>query len=174
MQIPTFDGDIGQFKEWWQQYSIAVDKQPIENVLKLAHLKSCFNGIAAATIARFQLTNENYSAIVKLLHEKFGNEEKIIDNLTRQLYLVKPATSYKEVRPTFKKIDGLIRQLQLPIGDIDSRMIRMHLMSKFRRWIVVKLEEEKARSRHWTLDKLRRTMHNILDTQDNANEHCSK
>ena len=50
MQLPVFNGEIGQWKEFWQQFRIATDTKPIDKVYKLAYLKSCLRGNSSSKL----------------------------------------------------------------------------------------------------------------------------
>ena len=48
-------------------------------VLKFSYLKSMLKVSALSAIAGIPLTSENYSLVVKLLQERFGRKEAIVD-----------------------------------------------------------------------------------------------
>ena len=50
-------------------------------VLKFSYLKSVLKGSALSAIAGIPLTSENYSLVVKLLQERFGRKEAIVESL---------------------------------------------------------------------------------------------
>ena len=54
-------------------------------VLKFSYLKSVLKRSALSAIAEIPLTSENYSLVVKLLQERFGWKEAIIDSLCFKL-----------------------------------------------------------------------------------------
>ena len=49
-------------------------------VSKFSYLKSVLKGSALSAIAGIPLTSENYSLVVKLLQERFGRKEAIVES----------------------------------------------------------------------------------------------
>ncbi|KRX72384.1 hypothetical protein T06_11944 [Trichinella sp. T6] len=71
-KLPTFDGDILQFKAFWDQFNAAVHRRKdLEDVTKFVHLRSCLTGAALHAISGVTTAAENYPAVVQLLHDRF-------------------------------------------------------------------------------------------------------
>ncbi|KAK6028766.1 hypothetical protein OSTOST_05147 [Ostertagia ostertagi] len=61
LEIPFFDGDMVEFPEFWELFSIAVHNNPaLVPSSKFVHLKSKLRGKAKDLIASVQLSAENY------------------------------------------------------------------------------------------------------------------
>ena len=82
LQIPVFDGNLQQWQEFWDIYKATIhEQQTMPAVLKFSYLKSVLKGSALSAIAGIPLTSENYSLVVKLLQERFGRKEAIVESL---------------------------------------------------------------------------------------------
>ena len=78
LSLPTFDGDILKWQEFWDVYSTAVHEQDIPDVTKFNYLKGSIRSAAATAISGISVTNDNYSSAVKISQDKFGKKENII------------------------------------------------------------------------------------------------
>ncbi|KRX29397.1 hypothetical protein T05_7852, partial [Trichinella murrelli] len=68
--LPTYSGDILEFKAFWGQFDGAVHRRrDFDNVTKFVHLKSCLSGEALQLANGLTVTAENYEELVKLLHD---------------------------------------------------------------------------------------------------------
>lgn len=72
--IKTFDGNVTQWKLYYESFKAAVHESNLSNIEKFNYLKSFLKGNALQVIDGLALTNENYEAALKLLQERFGNE----------------------------------------------------------------------------------------------------
>ncbi|KRZ96469.1 hypothetical protein T08_15187 [Trichinella sp. T8] len=64
-KLPTFDGDILQFKAFWDQFNAIVHRrEDFEDVTKFVHLRSCLAGAALNAINGVETAAENYLAVV--------------------------------------------------------------------------------------------------------------
>ena len=73
------------------------------------------DGPAAATIAGLALSSANYSIAVKLLHERFGNRQLVINSLMESLLKLSCVSSMvdiKRVRMVHEMIESNVRSLQ--------------------------------------------------------------
>ena len=80
--MPVFDGNIQQWQEFWDSFNSAIhEQQTLPAVSKFNYLKSVLKVSASSVIAGIPLTSENYTVAVKLLHERFGRKEAIVEAL---------------------------------------------------------------------------------------------
>ncbi|KRZ53703.1 hypothetical protein T02_8589 [Trichinella nativa] len=64
-KLPTFDGDILQFKAFWDQFNAIVHRrEDLEDVTKFVHLRSNLAGAALNAINGVATAAENYLAVV--------------------------------------------------------------------------------------------------------------
>ncbi|XP_003368715.1 Tas retrotransposon peptidase A16 superfamily [Trichinella spiralis] len=63
-KLPTYSGDILEFKAFWDQFDGAVHRiKDFDNVTKFVHLKSCLSGEALQLANGLTVTAENYEDI---------------------------------------------------------------------------------------------------------------
>ena len=65
----------------------------LANVDKLCYLRNMLEGVPYNTIAGFALTESNYEEAVKLLRERFGRRDLIVNSHMDSLANIKPITS---------------------------------------------------------------------------------
>ncbi|KRZ14060.1 Protein ZBED8 [Trichinella zimbabwensis] len=79
-KLPTFDGDILQFKAFWDQFNAAVhQREDLKDVTKFMHLRSCLAGPALHAITGVTTAAKNYPAVVQLLHDRFYRVSDVLD-----------------------------------------------------------------------------------------------
>ena len=93
LNLPTFDGNILCWQEFWDVFNSSVHEQEIPNVTKFSYLKSTLCGTAANAIHGISITNDNYKTAIDLLKERFGKSEVIIETLYSQLQHMPVATN---------------------------------------------------------------------------------
>ena len=85
LQLPNFDGNILRWPEFWDIYKSSVHRQDIPKVVKYSYLKGVLRGSAASAITGVSITNEGYDVAIRILQEKFGNKEAIVEALYAKL-----------------------------------------------------------------------------------------
>ncbi|KRX21505.1 hypothetical protein T07_12837 [Trichinella nelsoni] len=79
-KLPTYDGDVLQFKSFWDQFEAAVHRrEDLQDFTKLVHLRSCLTGAAREAIDGVTTSAENYQAVVQLLHDRFYRPSDVLD-----------------------------------------------------------------------------------------------
>ena len=77
LNLPTFDGNLLHWQEFWDIFDSVVHHQDISNVTKFSYLKNSLRGAASSAICWVSVTNDNYLMVIKLLKEKFRNQRAI-------------------------------------------------------------------------------------------------
>lgn len=77
--LPKFRGNVTQWISFWDSFKSAVhDNKSITTIDKFHILIGQLEGVAARSIQGLAITNDNYTAAVELLHERFGKTQMII------------------------------------------------------------------------------------------------
>ena len=87
----------------------------INDVEKMNYLRGLLDRPAAATIAGLTLSSANYSIAVKLLHERFGNHQLVINSHMESLLKLSCVSSMvdiKRIRMVYDMIESNVRSLQ--------------------------------------------------------------
>ncbi|KRZ58658.1 hypothetical protein T02_1348 [Trichinella nativa] len=122
-KLPTFDGDILQFKAFWDQFNAAVHRRDdLEDVTKFVHLRSCLAGPALHAISDVTTAAENYPAVVQLLHDRFYRVSDVLDvHILKIFSVTKEASKGKEgLLALHEKLNGHLLELRAIGTDLDT------------------------------------------------------
>ncbi|KRY27666.1 hypothetical protein T01_4414 [Trichinella spiralis] len=132
-KLPTYSGDILEFKAFWDQFDGAVHRRKdFDNVTKFVHLKSCLSGEALQLANGLTVTAENYEELVKLLHDRFHRTTDTLDAHINRHHELQQASSHsrKELLRLHDDINSQLLEIRALGRDIDTRDTK--LISGFR------------------------------------------
>ena len=90
LQLKKFTGNIVEWQAFWDAFRDTVhNSTQLTSVEKFHYLYSLLEGTAVRAIQGLQLTSNNYDIAVKLLKERFGNKQKIINAYIEKLNRVR-------------------------------------------------------------------------------------
>jgi len=170
LSLPTFDGNLLHWQEFWDIFDSTVNQQNISNVSKFRYLKNSLRGAAASAVCGISVTIDNYLTVIEILKEKFGNRQAIVEVLYSQLqHLPIAMNQFVEIKGTYEAIEKIMRQLESQKEDIaHQRIIIQQILSKFTTDVIVKLEELKKLNEYWTVDLLRESLKHYITVHTNA------
>ena len=176
LQLPTFDGNIKNWQEFWDAFKSSIDEQTnLSDVSKFSYLKGILRGSALSAITGIPITGDNYPLVVKLLKERFGNKEAIIESLYSKLQNLRRAGSgFSDIRRTCDEIEKCLRQLEAqgePVNE--QRTLIQQIISKFPMDVIIKLEESKEPMRPWTMPALREAICRYVTVHENVHRYVS-
>ncbi|GFQ73819.1 DUF1758 domain-containing protein [Trichonephila clavata] len=92
LTLESFSGkDISSFPSFWARFKSAVDDNSnLNDVDKFSYLKSVVTSDAELAIRGLTLTPENYAKAVKILEDRFGRKELIVDYHMNRLLNLSP------------------------------------------------------------------------------------
>ena len=107
LKIPTFQGDVMKWAEFWELYAIAVHNNPkFANVQKFVVLKSHLAGVALKSIQWIPVTGDGYTQAVEVLKERFDLEDVRKETLLKEL-LNMPSVRHGDLMGMWSLIDHL-------------------------------------------------------------------
>ena len=115
LDFPTFNGDPLQWKSFWDTFECIVDKDDsIDDMMKFTYLRQKLEGQAKIALDGLTLTKANYREAVKLLKERFGDEQFIIQSHMDELLALEPCESgnVESLRKLYDVVEVHIRNLQ--------------------------------------------------------------
>ena len=174
LQLPVFDGNLQQWHEFWNIYKATIhDQQTLPAVSKFSNLKSLIKGSALSAIAGISLTSENYSSVIKLLQEKFGRKEAIVESLYSKLQnLQRTGNTFADIRWVSETIEKILRQFEAQGEFIDEqRALIQQIISKYPQEVIIKLEETKEPVIPWTVKSLRKAICHYVTVQENVQRY---
>ncbi|GFX63419.1 DUF1758 domain-containing protein [Trichonephila clavipes] len=118
LTLESFSGkDISSFPSFWARLNSAVhENSSLNDVDKFSYLKSVVTSDAELAIRGLTLTSENYAKAIKILENRFGRKELIVDFHMNRLLNLTP------VRKSFDVIAlrNLYDQLEINIRGLES------------------------------------------------------
>jgi hypothetical protein len=114
LNLPTFSGNPLQWFTFWDSFEAAVhSNSTLGDVQKFSYLKAQLVGDASRAIARFPLTNHNYTKAIQLLKELFGNPTKVINaHMQSLLDLQNPNYELASLQLFYDTMENHIRGLE--------------------------------------------------------------
>ena len=124
LDLKSFDGDVLKWQSWWDQYEAAVHNQPkMANVNKFCHLQRLLGTSAEECIAGLALTNENYPEAIKLLKDRYGNKQVLINVYVQNFEGLRRVTTMnkvKDLRSLHDAVVSTIRNLEVLNVEADT------------------------------------------------------
>ena len=116
LTLPKFNGDSLKWKPFLDSFNIAVgENDELSGVEKMNYLRSLLTEKAEQTISGLALSNENYPIAMKLLEERFGDEQIIISSHMNKLLELPKIMNVKDItglRILYDTAESQIRSLQ--------------------------------------------------------------
>ena len=107
LKIPTFQGDIMKWAEFWELFVVAVHNNPkFAKVQKFVVLKSHLTGIALKSIQGIPVTGDGYTQAVEALRERFELDDVRRETLLKDL-LNMPSVRHNDLKAMRSLIDHL-------------------------------------------------------------------
>nr|XP_047141395.1 uncharacterized protein LOC124816304 [Hydra vulgaris] len=116
LTLPKYSGDPMTFQSFWDSFDSAIhSNQVLNDISKFNYLKSLLEGNASLSIQGLAITGENYRTAIKILKERFGDEQVIISAHMDALLNIQPTQSNKvsEIRTIFDLVEIHTKNLEL-------------------------------------------------------------
>ncbi len=134
LQVPTFDGDVLHWKQFWEQFSVSVhDRSNISNAEKLVYLQQAVkNGSAKNVIDSLSRSGDHYNEAVDCLMSRYDGPRLIHRAHVRVIMDAPPLKdgSGKELRRLHDIIQQHLRALKSkcePSGSFLTSVIKLKL-----------------------------------------------
>ena len=172
LNLPTFDGNVLCWQEFWDIFKSSVHEQEIPDITKFSYLKGSLRGRAANAIHGISITSDNYHTTIELLKERFGKGEVIIETLYSQLQHMPTATNrISDIKSTYENVEKILRQLESQKEDINNQKVLVQqILSKFPIQVLIK-QKSKELQDPWTVTVLRRSLERYVTISTNAHSH---
>ncbi|GFY63214.1 integrase catalytic domain-containing protein [Trichonephila inaurata madagascariensis] len=118
LTLESFSGkDISSFTSFWARFKSAVhENSSLNDVDKFSYLKSVVTSDAELAIRGLTLTSENYAKAIKILEDRFGRKELIVDFHMNRLLNLTPVRKSVDVIA----LRNLYDQLEINIRGLES------------------------------------------------------
>ncbi|VDM64975.1 unnamed protein product [Angiostrongylus costaricensis] len=130
--IPTFNGDIWDWDNFWELFNLNVRSQNLSALQKFNYLLNALKGEPLQSMKKFQLTRQNYLKAIEFLTNKYGNPEELIRQLLRKMDKISlHSSSIHEQRRLLEDIEAIIGQLVQKGENVDNQSMYQKVLSKF-------------------------------------------
>ena len=121
LDFKKFGGELLMWPEFWDSFDSAIhSNSSLSPVDKMNYLKAKLDGEAAEVISGLALTNVNYEKAVRLLHERFGQNEIIINaHYTALMDLPTSSSQTATLRSNYDMIEKHLRSLEAVGEDVN-------------------------------------------------------
>lgn len=174
IDLPSFDGEIGAFNEFWDYFKFAVHDSNMIPAVKFSYLKKCLKGKALNTIEGLPVENKNYEIAINLLKEEFGKKEVIKNSLYNELQTIGPTNGQNaDLRRFVDQTEKVLLRLEQTGESTEETLIRVTLQKKLPVKILSEIFEEETKLKpgeQFTTKHLRQKLKQIL----HRNEEVSR
>ena len=142
--------------EFWDSFECAVhSNKRLTNIEKFNYLKAKLHGDAAHAISGISLSNDNYIVAIKILQERFGKTQEVIDlHYNALINLQNSDNTTKGLRCFLDKIAKHLRCLQVLKQEIDQAVFVSIIKSKLPKEVLLPLEIQLGTAKEWTTSDL--------------------
>nr|XP_047123002.1 uncharacterized protein LOC105849194 [Hydra vulgaris] len=115
LTLPKYSNDPMTFQSFWDSFDSAIHSNQKNDISKFSYLKSLLKGNASLSIQGLAITGENYRTAIKILKERFGDEQVMISAHMDALLNIQPTQSNKvsEIRTIFDLVEIHTKNLEL-------------------------------------------------------------
>ena len=171
LNLKPYDGDPLKWKTFFDTFDCAVHKRDdMTNVEKMTYLISLLEGEAESCIGGITLSNENYEVALKMLKQRFGDEQILISAHMNKLLNLETTSNFidiRELRSLYNNIEIQVRNLR-GIGLEEKRygpMLAPVIMSKLPQEIKLLLTRKFGKD-VWAIDKLLETLQQEVEARE--------
>ena len=138
------------------------------------YLRAQLEGDAADVISGLPLTNANYEQSIKLLKERYGQNEVIINvHYTSLMDLPVSSSQTSALRKNSDLIEKHLRSVKALGKNIESKLLVSLIMAKLPRDVLIHLTDQKNDGDEWTVQLLRDQLHRYISDRENADRQTS-
>ncbi|XP_003382269.1 Pao retrotransposon peptidase family protein [Trichinella spiralis] len=129
--LPKFDGNILEFKSFWAQFEVSIDRrEDLGAITKFLHLRSCLSGAALKAIEGITVCAENYPEVVQTLHNRFHRVPEVVESHVLKVVSLKECSDDGAADLT-RLLDDLNRhflELRALGKDVDANLSGFHAL----------------------------------------------
>ena len=111
MPIPTFYGDVMDYKYFCKIFRKRVEDKPIDDEEKFSLLLAHLRGKPLELVKHLPLNTIGYNQAKERLRRKYGNEDVLVDIITKRIFALRRCSSHDDVRAMFNNADAWLSQL---------------------------------------------------------------
>ncbi|VDL63615.1 unnamed protein product [Nippostrongylus brasiliensis] len=173
--IPTFDGKISEFENFWALFNANIHSQSLTNLQKFNYLLKALRGSAREAIRRYPITEENYLPALNLLSAKFGDKGKLVRMLQYKLDAAKArGNQISHQRQLVDYLIAIVVQLQQNGVNLKGSYVTQKVLAKFRpdlqRRVLKQRFQSEQRGEDWAVSELLGELDTLVKTEEQVAE----
>ncbi|EPB65047.1 hypothetical protein ANCCEY_15890, partial [Ancylostoma ceylanicum] len=169
LALPTFDGDITKFQQFWCSFELAVhNDDSIDLSMKYLYLQSLLTGDAKVVLQDLEPSQDNYYHLVRALKKRYDCPRKnraLLHQALQEVHIASDVAS--DMRSTWFRISGILHSLKR-YEDLNKVLSIIDLVrSKFPLVIQEKLNDaEFQRGTDFDLQQVMVHLDNIISSRE--------
>ena len=113
LKLPTFEGNILEFRSFFEQFTAAIDGRDLSEVIKLQLLLGCLRGSIRKSVSGYKIEARSYKLVIEYLKTLFDNPPKVIETLILKLVkLNSPSYTYSSLHNFKSEVQFSIQSLK--------------------------------------------------------------
>ena len=176
LDLCIFNGNKLKWSEFWDAFECTVHKnQKLTNIEKFSYLLSKLRDEAKLAVTGISLSNDNYNVAIRILKERFGNKQEIVDLHYKALLNVHSASNKAQsLRPFVNEIEKHLRSLEALDQSVEQQVFVSIIRSKLPEEVLKHLELKKGSQEDWSIVKLREHLFEYINACEKAEINNSK
>ena len=168
LTLTKFDGNPLKYREFNDMFVATVhNNERLSEVEKLTYLKDNLRGSAQEAVSGYQITGDNYSVVLGVLEDRFGDKQKAINAHYTALMKIEPASSKTEsLRQLHDRLEEHLRSLEAWGQDVKQELFVSVIQSKLNQHTLLQLELKSTTA--WTVSSLREALGNYIRARETA------
>jgi hypothetical protein len=159
LEMPKFDGNLLNWKPFWDRFESTVDKSNLPAVEKMCHLVDCMEGEAKKQVQGLSLTTENYAVAIEMLKKRYGKPSDLIAAIYRKITELAPISSEPNMFRRFateleSQLSALEALGETPAGPLLTGTI----LRKIPKELLLTMDLTKPDHEDWTVPRLRQSI----------------
>lgn len=172
LEITKFTGDCTKWLGFYESFEASIHKSQLSNIEKFNYLRCYLEGDALNCISGLSLSNENYEEALKLLSNRFGNPQVIINSHMHELLKMKRVYNDRDLtalRRLYDDIESHVRSLNSlgiegkDYGSLLNPIIMERLPHEIKLTVSRNLKQEV-----WDINKLLELINDELKARENC------
>ncbi|XGW27379.1 hypothetical protein V3C99_007743 [Haemonchus contortus] len=175
LPVPTFNGNIWEWDNFWELFNSNVHSQKLSEFHKFNYLLNALKGEALESVKKFQVTSGNYEKAIDFLRKKYGCSEELVIHLMDQLDNCSLRTTHiHDQRRLFEQVQVIIAQLKQKDENVNSQWLIRRLLSKFpshiQRQVLLK-KQATLKDAAFTMDHLLQILEDIITSEEMVSQY---
>ena len=175
IDIMPFSGNKLKWTEFWDSFECSIHRnKKLSNIEKFNYLKSKVTGDAQKAISGLALSNENYIIAIDILKDRFGDSQEVINlHYNQMINLPHASSSTSSLRNLLDNMERHLRSLEVLKQNVNQDVFVSMIRAKLPQEVLLQLEIMHGAKNKWTVDALRRTLHEYITAREHADKQDS-